>query len=250
MRDAIKSEFRKLVSVRTTYAFTLLVMTIVILVAFFFEGWKLNAASLHNPMQLASDVTGALNVTVFGAIVAILLMTHEYRYNTIFYTLTSNRSRSKVLLAKFVVVSGYSLLLGALIAVLSPFMAYAGVHSHGHVLVPQTLDVVNLGWRVLFYSWGYGMAGLLLALITRSQVGSIVALFLIPTLVESLIGFYILKHNTVYLPFSALSQVINKGGGGPMSSTMSPGKAAGVYCIYLAVGWAVGWILFLRRDAN
>jgi hypothetical protein len=95
------------------------------------------------------------------------------------------------------------------------------------------------------------MAGLLLALLTRNQVASIVALFVVPDLAEQLLGL-LLKHNTVYLPFSSLNQVINTGGDRNMatSSNLSPAKAAGVYCIYLAVGWFVAWLLFIKRDAN
>ncbi len=251
MMATLKAEFRKLLTVRSTYVITAFVAALVIFIAFYVEGWRLNPAALRDPTQFASDVTGALNITVFGAIAAILLMTHEYRYNTIMYTLTSSNSRSKVLISKFIVVSTYALFLATLIGVLSPIMSYLGVHLHGHSLQPQTLHYGNLIWRSLFYSWGYGMAGLLLAVLTRNQVASIVALFLIPDLGEQLLGL-LLKHNTVYLPFSALNQVIRSGSmnGDPNSSNLSPARAAGVYCIYLIVGWIVAWVLFLQRDAN
>jgi len=251
MMATLKAEFRKLLTVRSTYIITGLVLLLVIFVAFYVEGWRLDSGGLHDPTELAGDVTGALMITVFGAIVAILLMTHEYRYNTIMYTLTSSNSRSKVLISKFIAVSVYALFLAVLIGVLSPTLSYLGVHLHGHTLVPQTLHYGNLIWRSLFYGWGYGMAGLLLAVLTRNQVASIVALFLIPDLGEQLLGL-LLKHNTVYLPFSALNQVIGSHNnmGDPNSSDLSPGKAAGVYAIYLVVGWLVAWVLFLRRDAN
>jgi ABC-type transport system involved in multi-copper enzyme maturation permease subunit len=251
MIATLKAEFRKLLSVRTTYVVTGILIVFVIFVAFFLEGWRLNPSDLMQSNQLAGDVTGALNMTVFGAIIAILLMTHEYRYNTIMYTLTSSNSRMKVLLSKFAVITAYSLFLAALIAVLSPLMAYLGVHAHGHVLVHQTIDVGSLAWRSLFVGWGYGMMGLILAFITRNQVASIVILLLTPTLVENLIGFLLLKHNSVYMPFSALSQVINgPSHGTPVSSTMTPGKAAEVYMIYLIVGWIVSVLLFTKRDAT
>jgi ABC-2 type transport system permease protein len=250
MMAALKAEFRKLLSVRSTYIITMFVVLLVGIIGFWLEGWRLSPAALRDPTQLAGAVTGALNITVFGAIVAILLMTHEYRYNTIMYTLTSSNSRSKVLFAKFVTVSVYALFLAALIAVLSPTLVYLGVHAHGHALAPQTLHYGNLAWRSLFYGWGYGMAGLLLAALTRNQIAAIVALFLIPDLAEQFLGFFLLKHNTVYLPFSALTQVINGNNGGPTGSNLSAGKAAGVYCIYLVAGWVVAWVLFLTRDAD
>lgn len=247
MIPAIKAEFRKLLSVRSTYIVTLLVIALVIFIAGYIEGWQLSPADLHNPGMLASDVLGGLNLAVFGAIIAILLVTHEYRYNTIMYTLTAVNSRSKVLIAKILAVSAYALFLTVLIGIISPVASNIGVHLHGHVLVPQTLHVWDLAWRSLFYGWAYGMAGLLLAILIRVQVGAIAALFLIPGLIEQLLG-QLFKHNAVYLPFTALNQVI--GNSDRNVSHLTPGKAALVFVIYLVVGWIVAWVLFLRRDAN
>lgn len=251
MAPALKAEFRKLLTVRSTYIISGLVAILVVFVAFYAEGWRLSGAALHDPNQLAGDVTGALSTTVFGAVIAILLMSHEYRYNTITYTLTANRRRGTVLLSKFTVVTTYALLLAIFIGVLSPVMSYLGVHLHGNVLVPQTLHYGDLAWRSLFYGWGYAMAGLLLAVLTRNQVASIVALFVIPGVVEQLLSIF-LKQNAVYLPFSALGQVIRYGSGpsDARTSTLHPDKAAAVYCIYLVVGWAVAWYLFVKRDAS
>lgn len=252
MKDSLKSEFRKLLTVRTTYYITGIITIVVMFVAFYLEGWRLSSSSLHEPTQLAGDVTGALGLSILGAVIAILLVTHEYRYNTIMYTFTNSNSRSKVLFSKFIVISAYALFLTALIGILSPVMSYLGVHAHGHAFAPQALHYWSLTWRSLFYGWGYGMAGMLFAFLTRSQVASIVALFLIPSAVEQLLGELLLKHNSIYMPFSALTQVLNGPSldGRVTSSTMSPIKAAGVYCIYLVVGWLVAWALFMKRDAN
>ena len=246
MMSALKAEFKKLLTVRSTYFITLLVIIFVIFIAFYVTGWRMNPHDLHDPNQLASAVTGALNVMVFGAIVAILLMTHEYRYNTIIYTLTSSNSRSKVLWSKLIVVSVYALLFAAVIAVISPVMTYLGVHAAGHSLVPQVLHYGNLAWRSLFYGWAYGMAGLVLAILLRNQIAAIVGLFVIHGVIEQLLSL-LLKHNTVYLPFTSLDQVI--GNSDPRIGSISPARGALVFTIYIVVGWLVGWYLFLRRDA-
>lgn len=249
MMSALKAEFRKLLTVRSTYIVTALVIVLVCLIAFYVEGWRLTPAELYDPNQLASDVLGGLNLTVFGAIIAILLVSHEYRYNTIMYTLTSINSRSKVLVAKIITISAYALFLAVLVGVLSPILTYLGLHAHGHSLAPQTLHVWNLAWRSLFYGWGYGMAGLLLAILIRSQVGAIAALFLIPGLAEQLLA-QLVKSNAIYLPFTALSQVIDNGSApAPGGGHLTPSKAALVFLTYLVVGWVIAWYLFLRRDA-
>jgi len=246
MMAAIKAEFRKLLTVRSTYIWTGFMLLLVIFIAFYPEGWRLNGAQLSDPMQLTDDVTGALNILVFSAVIATLLMTHEYRYNTIMYTLTSSPSRSRVLWAKLITISTYALLVTALVAVLSPLMSYLGVHVSGHSLVPQTIDYGSLVWRALFYGWAYIVAAYILAALIRNQIGAIVALFVIPT-VEQLLGV-LLKHNSVYLPFIALNAVTQQPS--PDQGVISHGRAAIVFGIYLIVGWIIAWVLFLKRDAN
>jgi len=246
MMAAIKAEFRKLLTVRSTYILTGFVILLVIFVAFYPEGWRLQGPQLHDPMTLTNDITGALNVLVFGAVIAMLLMTHEYRYNTIMYTLTSSRSRSRILWAKFVTVSVYALLLTTTLAVLSPLMSYVGVHASGHSLAPQTIDYGSIIWRALFYGWAYIMSAYVLAALIRNQIGAIVALFVIPT-VEQLLSI-LFKHASVYLPYIALNAVTQQPS--PQQGVISHGRAAAVFGVYLIVGWIVAWVLFLRRDAN
>jgi hypothetical protein len=44
---------------------------------------------LLSPTALSGDITFVISgMSVFVALIAILLLTHEYRYNTIMYTLT------------------------------------------------------------------------------------------------------------------------------------------------------------------
>lgn len=247
MIPAIKSEFRKLFTIRSTYIITFLVIAFLLFIAFYVEGWRLKPFQLKDPGQLASDVYGGLTLMVFGAIVAILSMTHEYRYNTIIYTLTSNNSRSKALAAKVITISCYAIGLAIIVGVLSPIATYLGVHAAGHSLGPQTLHYKDLVWRTIFYGWSYGMIGLVLATIIRLQPGAVAALFVIPAVVEPLLSQLLDKH-AVYLPFAALSQLVGDGavGGG----SLPPGKAALVFLAYLLAGWAVAWYLFLHRDAS
>lgn len=249
MIPAIKAEFRKLLSVRSTYVFVGVAALFVIFFAGYIEGWRLSGAELQDPGLYTSDIVGALTSLpmIFGAMVAILLMTHEYRYNTIMYTLTSANRRTKVLVAKFVVILVFGLLMTAFIAALSPFMSYVGVHLHGNTLVAQDVDYGSIVWRALFNGTGFVMAALLLAVLIRSQVGAIVSLFAIP-IVEQLLSL-LLKHNAVYLPFMSLNSVLTNSGV-PGSTAISYGNAALVFTGYLAAGWLVAWILFLKRDAN
>ena len=248
MVPTIKAEVRKLLTVRSTYVITALSLALVIFFSFYISGWRADALTLHNPGAAAAAVTGAVGaVSVFAALVAVLLCTHEYRYSTIMYTLTASNSRSKVLLAKLLVITAFSAVFTPIMGVCSPLMAYLGMSAHHLTLVPQTIHVWDVAWRALFYGWGYGMAGLLLAFLIHSQIGTIATLFIAPNTVEAILSL-LLKKNTVYLPFTSLDQVLNLGtlGGG----SLTPAHAAEVFLLYLAVGWAIAWFLFLRRDAN
>jgi ABC-type transport system involved in multi-copper enzyme maturation permease subunit len=251
MIPALKSEFRKLFSVRSTYVILLVVALLLVFFAFYIGGWKVSAADLHSPTTLAKDVTGAISaVAVFSALVAVLLVTQEYRYNLISYTLTAANNRNKVLVAKLLVASGFAIVFSLIAGWLSPVLSVWGAQAHGLHFAPQVIDHGHLLWTTLFYGWGYTMAGLLIALLIRNQIGSIIVLFIAPGTVEALLGL-LLKQNTVYLPFTALSVVLGEGMHSSFvnASATSPAKAAGVFMIYLVVGWIVAWVLFLRRDA-
>lgn len=244
MIASLKAEFLKLFTVRSTYFITVFVMLIILFFAGYVEGIHADSKLFNNPHLLASEVANALSFTViFCAIIAILLFSHEYRYNTIMNTLTSVNNRSKMLLAKILVMTGFALVFGLVMGTLSPLVAYAGNQLAGHQLVAQTIPISDLLWRGLFFAWGFAMIGLLLVALTRNQIFSIVALVLFPTTVEG-IAELLLKKNVIYLPFTALNHVLED------SPDITHAKAALVFLAYLLVGWIIAWILFIRRDAN
>jgi hypothetical protein len=168
------------------------------------------------------------------------------------YTFAASRIRTRVLLAKIIVVSVFALLLSLTISVLSPALMYLGTLVKGLELAPQTFPIWDLLWRSLFFGWANSMIALLFAAIIRNQVGAIAALFLIPGPIETLLSL-LLKHNTVYLPFTAMQQIVNAPQDGQQLMELrhlSPGMGAAVVCAYLIIGWCIAWLLFLRRDAN
>jgi ABC-2 type transport system permease protein len=250
MIPAIRAEFRKLFTVRTTYFILLGVAALLVFFAFYVSGWKADAQQLNDPNTFTSAVLSAISaVASFGALTGVLLVTHEYRFNTISYTLTAASHRYKVLLAKIFVMSCYAIVFTLLVGWLSPVLTNLGANAHHLHFVPQVIHHTNLLWRGLFYGWGYTMAGLLIATLVRNQIGSVVVLFLAPDTVESLLSL-LFKHNTVYLPFTALSIDIGQPLQPSFANVISPAKAAFVVCVYLVVGWLVAATLFIRRDAN
>jgi ABC-2 type transport system permease protein len=253
MIATLKAEFRKLLTLRSTYIFVGIAFILLLIFAFYIEGIQAGGSSLSgsDPHKLDLIMRNAIsNTAIFSGIIAILLMTHEYRYNTIIYTLTASRSRVRVLLAKALASSavavGFALLVGGLAAGLT----WAGVVLGNDHLGPQTIHWGSLLWQGTFYVWGVTMLGLLFAALIRNQIGTIVSFLFVPGTVELLLGM-LLKAKAAYLPFTLLSTVLLPHAAAAHAvDTVSPGKAALIFLIYLVVGWTIGAFLFKRRDAN
>lgn len=244
MIPAIRAEFRKLFSVRSTYVIFAAALGLEGIFALYAQGYKLTATTgLRNAQLLANQSNDAISaVSVFIGLIGVLLVTHEYRYNTILYTLTAASSRTKVYAAKFFAVSVVALVATAVLAILAPILTIIGVHVAGNSLVPQTIHVGDVIWRCLFGGWALSILMLFTALIIRSQVGAIAAVFLIPSTVEQLLTL-LLKDKGSYLPFTSITAVLQKG-------SMSYQTAALTGTIYLVIFGAIAYVLFLKRDAN
>jgi len=247
MLPAIKAEFRKLLTVRSTYFISLFSIALVIFFSFYVEGIR-GADSAMVSAKLENEILNAVGLMpIFGAIVAILLVAHEYRYNTIMYTLTAINRRSKVLLAKIVALVSYTIVYVLVGTALGVLAMYIGLHIKDISLISQHVAWGEIAWRIVFYSLAYVLLGFILAILFRNVVASIVTIFILPSTAEPLLGL-LLKDNSKYLPFSSLERVISP------EVHSSPGltaaSAAVVFSIYLVVFGIVAWILFLDRDAT
>jgi hypothetical protein len=251
MIAALRSEFRKLFSTRSTYIIVGLSLLLACSYSFYVSGYRASTFDVHSAAFLAQQVTGAVGVvTVFGALVGILLISHEYRYSTLIYTLTASTSRTKTLIAKVLAISAYAIAFTIVVGVLSPLMAYLGASMHHLTVVHQEFTYSTLIWRSLFYGWAYMMIGLILGFVFRNTIAAIAVFFLFPGTVEPLLTL-ILKSNAVYLPFSSLNLVIVTGTSHiTAAGSVSPLKAASVVMLYLIGGWAIAWFLFEWHDVS
>ncbi len=261
MIPALKAEFRKLLTVRSTYFITLFALALLTFISLYVEGYKngKDSVAAGGSLYLAGSITQHSGIlALFGAIVALLLLAHEYRYSTIVYTFTNARSRSKVLLAKMIVVFTYVLGLTIVGTALGLWLMTVGLHWAGVLLPHQDLSLTTYFAKTLFYTEGYALAGLLIIALIRNQVAALVVLFFEPGTFEALMSL-LLKHNSVYMPFMALAQVVSapvkEFAQGrqrilPDTGYLSPGKGALVFGIYLVVGWLIAWYFFVKRDAK
>jgi ABC-type transport system involved in multi-copper enzyme maturation permease subunit len=248
MIAALKSEFRKLLTVRSTYVIFGLSLLLAIFYAGFIEGVKGSADYLAtNPGLLASESRGAiLSVGFILAFAGLLLVGHEYRYTSVMYSLTSQNRRYKVLLAKFLAVTAFALLTGLFITFFAPLCTIIGAAISGHEIGPQVYNVWDILWRCMFISWGYAMFAFFLVAIMRNQIGAIVTFLLVPLVGENILTL-LLKDNAKYLPFRALQSV---GEPAMIQGTTNITHQAMVVLVYVAIGLVVSFVLFSRRDAN
>ncbi len=217
--------------------------------AFFAYGYKANSGQLSDPLLLYGGSLLTLNfVTTFSAIVAILLVTHEYRYNTILYTLTVTNNRLKVLLAKVAVITAYVVAVTVLAIIVTIGFAILGTSVQGEEMTTQNLQLLELLGRGLMYAWSYAMLGLIVAMLVRNQVAAIVGFLIVPSIVEGILTL-LLKDNVKYLPFQSLNAVLG-GSGAPSAAALSTTNATLMVTGYIVVGLVASAVLLRRRDAN
>ena len=251
MIAALKSEFRKLLTVRSTYFIVLITLGIVALFAGFGNGYQADPQHLSNPGLLVSEsANGILFVGIILALVGLLLLAHEYRYNTILYTITSSNSRAKSLLAKIIAVTVFAVIASVMVTFFSPLCTIIGTHLAGKHMVAQTFPVWHVLWQCLCVGLGYAMYAFIITAIVRSQVGAIVTFLLVPLIGEHII-MAIFSSSYKYLPFNNLQAVVNSDLlRGEATSKISTAHSVATAGIYIVVGLVVSFILFARRDAN
>jgi ABC-2 type transport system permease protein len=264
MIPALKSEFKKLFTVRSTYGWSLLTLVLLLIGAFYADGYKDSANISAGPDKGTLFISGTLAhlpnlIALFAGLIAILLITHEYRHNTIIYTLTASNSRSKVIFSKIITILGFSLLYSLLFTAIGLGLIFAGAGLAHHMIPHQNISYLAYFGKTLFFVEGYALAALLFGTLIRNQVGAIAALLILPGTIESLLAL-VLKKSSVYLPFTALSQVTQPPvipgaqpahpGNDLITGSLTPVKGAIVFLCWLIGGWIITWYLFLRRDAT
>lgn len=245
MIPALKSEFRKILTVRSTWV--ILILSILfgsVLVGFWIYGYKnVGAAQAETSALLSSVLTGAGVSGLILSFIMLLLVGHEYRYSTIMYSLTSSASRSKVFFAKFFAGAAIMLLFGILVVALNAALFTVGQNLSHVASVAQHISFGDVLWRVAAGFVGSAMFAFAIAMLLRNQIASIAVILLMPSTIEGLLSL-LLKDNVKYLPFTALGNITVSN---PKPEPLFSLAIVGVYAVVLGL---LSWLLFVRRDAN
>jgi ABC-2 type transport system permease protein len=265
--SAVRSEFTKIRSVRSTY-WTLLAMIIacVGIGALYSVGDASRvsgavsaadrAAALANAR--AFNVTGSLIGLLIGqlviAVLGALTITSEYSTGMIRTSLTAVPRRGTVYAAKAIVFGAIALVAGLITSFASFFagqMILSGVHASTSLGQPGVLRAVIGGGLFLavcgLLSYGIGA-------ILRHTAGAVAASIGLLFVLWSLSGFLPSPPSgwfgqadiDKWIPFNAGGAIWEHVSGVNM---FSPWIGFAVFCGYAAAALSAGLILFLRRDA-
>ena len=242
MLQLLKAEFRKLFTTRSTYVLLFIVFALMCLAEFYVAGYRSTELAWDSHLFMAEIFQATNYTSIFIAFVTLLLVANEYRYNTIAYTLTGAKNRTRVFVAKFIVMTVFALVCSLAIQALTPLLVQLGSFLRGTDLAHQSIYYWDTLWRCLFFTWGFSAFAFVTAFLVRSHVAASLLLFVWPTTGEGLIGL-LLKGNARFLPFQALGSLQYEG-------DMSHGQAALVFLGEIIVLLSVTYYLFRTRDAN
>jgi len=245
MINALRAEFRKLLTVRSTYIWTAFIFLLAAGIAFYGMGVKGGGGFTDTSMQ--SAILNMLSlVSLFVGIPAILLICHEYRYNTISYTIAANNKPFNILIAKMAVTAVYAITIAVVVAILVLIGVALGLKAGHHIYVLQQFDLYSLVWKGAAFMVTSIWCALLFGLLFRNLVFTVVAYLILPTTIAPLLTG-LLKINPNYLLPSAQNQILASSA---EQGIFSPLASLGVVAAYLVIGGIIGSILFVQRDAK
>lgn len=258
MIDALRFEWVRIRTLRSTYWLIGLGLLVTAAVAFIIAFSTRNDAL--DSTTAASVLTGGADfatfIPIFMAIIGVFATGHEYRHGTIQPTLTAIPQRSRLLLAKILVVAFTAIVVVALSLLIN---LVVGMIIWGEMPTYESpLNEVVLGYFVLVVL--YAILGLALAQLFRGVPSALVVLLVTPLLVEGLIsGLSMvpaldwLQPALKFLPFSAGARLLATGPfnaqGGPQFDFFDRWASGGVFAVFVAIILVVAWTLFKKRDA-
>jgi ABC-2 type transport system permease protein len=254
LAGALRSEFTKIRSVRSTY-WTLLAMFVVV-VGF---GALASAGAAHGGphgpffdptrQSLAGLYVGQLIIGVLG----VLVISSEYSTGMIRTTLTTNPHRGVMIAAKGVVFTVVALVTSLVTAFAAFFLGQA-LMSSDHISTtigsPNVLRAV-IGGALFLTACGVLAFGLgLLIRHSAGGIGAMVGLLFVVTILVNFLPQSWQNHVDKWIPALAGGQLWMTAPNPPGNTPMyGPWPSFAILCGYAAVAVAAAVILFRRRDA-
>jgi ABC-2 type transport system permease protein len=252
---ALRSEFTKIRSVRSTY-WTLIAMFIVVVGFGALASWGRashggQAGPLFDPTRqsLAGLYIGQLIIGVLG----VLVISSEYGTGMIRTTLTTNPHRGVMIAAKTVVFTAVALVASLITAFTSFFLGQALMSSHHMATTLSSPGVLRavIGGALFLTACGVLAFGLgLLLRHSAAGIGAMVGLLFVVTILVNFLPQSWQNDVDKWVPALAGGQLWMVQQQPPGSTPMfGPWPSFAVLCGWAALALVSGVLLFRKRDA-
>jgi ABC-2 type transport system permease protein len=243
--DALKSEWIKAVTVRTTGTILALALGGGLAVS-----WAVSYF-VTDRVQYVADVgflwTGV--TAMLAAIAGVLLFGAEVQHGTLASTLAARPARWVVVLAKALVAAVLGLVVGAAgLAAGFGGAVLAGLDAGDTSSVASTI-----GWALLFTTLS-AVLGLGISMVVRNSTAAIGGLLVWGFVVENLFRLFLADGIARFLPFVAGNHLLTGSGGfdspAAIAIALTKPENALVFGSYTVVALVLGTVLLYRRDTN
>ena len=250
---ALRSEFTKIRSVRSTY-WTLLALVVVTVGFGALASWGVASHGHPGPGfdPTQQSLTGLYISQLIMGVLGVLVITSEYSTGMIRTTLSTMPHRGTLIAAKAVVFSVVAFVTGLITSFASFFLGQALMSSH-HISTtlsqPHVLRAV-IGGALFLTACGLLAFGIgLLLRHTAGAISTVVGLLFVLSILINFLPSSWQVHVDKWIPAIAGAQiwtVVPVHGSDPM---FAPWTGFAVFCGYAAIALIAGVILFRKRDA-
>jgi ABC-2 type transport system permease protein len=206
MTRLIHAEMLKLTTIRLAYG---LLATAAALTALFaaLEGSRAGSAgSGVAPISTASGLSTVTTVTgfamLFAAVLGAIVASGEFRHSTATLTYQAAPRREQVLVAKVIISAGAGLLFGLIAGVTATGVGLAFASGDGRHLALGTTTLIRHIAGAMCGAAALGALGVGLGSLLRSQLATVIGIFVWAIVIESLIGG-LFTSTRPYLPYTA-----------------------------------------------
>lgn len=261
MTDALRFEWMRIRTLRSTYWLIglaiLLSAAVAFIIAFATRNDELDTLTVGNVLTGGGSFALPF-VPIFMTVIGIFATGHEYRHGTIQPTLMAIPQRSRLLIAKIIVVTAaavVAVVLSVAVNLVIGLIFWREMPDLGGDPLNQALP----GYVV--YTVLSAVMGLALALLFRNLPAAILVAFVVPLVVEGLIiglsnvpALDWLIPAVKFLPFTAggLMMAIGPPDFGPLTpdyDLFGRWASGGIFAASMAVILAAAWWLFQKKDA-
>lgn len=258
----LAAEWSKLTSLRSTYITLLVTLVLAIglsgaitlIIGSSINDWDPSARAGYNPIMMS--FFGLVFSTILLTLIGVTFVASEYATGMIRLTLTATPRRGRVLLAKVLIITAVTLVVG-LISSFGAFLlgqAILGSFDLGTATLADS-DALRTVLAYGLLAPMYPLLGASLAVLFRSTaaaISTVLALIFTPAIFGALLPAWWQENVLRYLPDRAVDSIsishLNVNGFGAGTSYLEPNVAAIVIGIWLAVFLGAATTVLLRRD--